>query len=44
MEAVKSGVLTPNEARELLGYDRKEGADVLLAPANLLPLTFGDEE
>lgn len=44
LEAVKSGVLTPNEARELLGYDRKEGADVLLAPANLLPLTFGDEE
>ena len=41
MEAVKSGVLTPNEARELLGYDKKEGADVLLAPANLLPLTLG---
>lgn len=37
--AVKAGVLTPNEAREMLGYEALKGADVLLVSATMLPLT-----
>lgn len=39
MEAVKIGVLTPNEARVLLGYEEVPGADVLMVPGNMMPLT-----
>lgn len=38
MEAVKIGVLTPNEARVLLGYEEVPGADVLMVPGNMMPL------
>jgi len=38
MEAVKIGVLTPNEARLLLGYEEVPGADTLMVPGNMMPL------
>lgn len=38
MEAVKIGVLTPNEARLLLGYEEIPGADTLMVPGNMMPL------
>lgn len=38
MEAVKIGVLTPNEARLLLGYEEIAGADTLMVPGNMMPL------
>lgn len=38
IEGVKAGVITPNEAREMLGYETVEGADLLLVSANLIPL------
>jgi len=38
MEAVKNGVLTPNEARVLLGYEEVEGANTLIVPGNMMPL------
>ncbi|BER92696.1 phage portal protein [Atrimonas thermophila] len=44
IEAVKSGILSPNEARELLGYEPKEGADALFMPGNLMPYTSTGEE
>jgi HK97 family phage portal protein len=44
MEAVKIGVLTPNEARLLLGYEEVPGADVLMMPGNMMPLaTIGGD-
>jgi len=39
LEAVKTGILTPNEARVMLGYDEVEGGDMLMMPANMIPLT-----
>jgi len=39
LEAVKNGILTPNEARVMLGYDEVEGGDMLMMPANMIPLT-----
>jgi HK97 family phage portal protein len=38
LEAVGRGVLTPNEARERMGYTPLVGGDVLLVSATLLPL------
>lgn len=38
MEAVKIGVLTPNEARLLLGYEEVAGADTLMVPGNMVPM------
>lgn len=38
IEAVKNGILTPNEARELLGYSRTEGADMLMMQGSMMPL------
>lgn len=44
MEAVKIGVLTPNEARLLLGYEEMPGADTLMIPGNMMPLaTIGGD-
>jgi HK97 family phage portal protein len=40
LEAVKTGVITPNEARVMLGYDEVEGGDMLMMPANMMPLTI----
>jgi len=39
LEAVKNGIITPNEARVMLGYDEVEGGDMLMMPANMIPLT-----
>lgn len=39
IEAVKVGILTPNEARLMVGYEQVPGADVLMVPANMMPLT-----
>lgn len=36
--AVDKGIMTRNEARELVGLNPMEGADDLLVPANLFPL------
>lgn len=41
---VRDGILTRNEAREQLGYDRMEGADELLVPATLMPLNVATEQ
>lgn len=40
--ADQSQDLTINERRELKGYERIEGGDTLMVPANLLPLDFAD--
>ena len=37
LDGVSRGVLTPNEARELLGYDPVPGADALMVPATMMP-------
>jgi len=47
--AVRAGILTPNEARELLGYDPVPGANSLLTSMNTIPLATmpvekGDDE
>lgn len=39
LDAVSKGVITPNEAREMLGYDTRPEGDVLLAPGTMVPLT-----
>jgi HK97 family phage portal protein len=39
LRAVERGVLTPNEARLLLGYEEVPGASVLLVSGNMMPLT-----
>ena len=39
--AVHAGVMTRNEARELVGLSPLEGADDLLVPSNLFPLNEG---
>ena len=44
IRAVERGVLTPNEARELLGYDPLPGGDSLFMPANLMPYASAKEE
>ena len=41
---VRDGILTRNEAREQLGYEKIEGADSLLVPANLMPLNLASSE
>ena len=38
-DGVNSGIITPNEAREFLGYTTVKGANDLLMPSNLLPYT-----
>lgn len=44
LKAVEKGVLTPNEARVLLGYEEVPGADVLMIPGNMMPLaTIGGD-
>jgi HK97 family phage portal protein len=35
---VQAGIITPNEAREMLGYETAEGADILMVSATLIPL------
>jgi HK97 family phage portal protein len=42
-QGVQNGILTRNEAREQLGYERLEGADSLMVPANLMPLNLDEE-
>lgn len=37
LDAVRTGVLTINEARNLMGYDDADGGDVRLVPANAIP-------
>jgi len=44
LEAVKNGILTPNEARVMLGYDEVEGGDMLMMPANMIPLAIVTSE
>ena len=50
VEGVKSGILTANEARALLGYESITGADMLMIPGTMVPLAtaggedFGDDE
>lgn len=39
--AVTNGILTPNEAREALGYSPFSGADFLRVPASAIPLDGG---
>jgi hypothetical protein len=41
---VQNGILTRNEAREQLGYDKIDGADSLLVNATLMPLNTVQEE
>lgn len=40
IDGVKAGIITPNEAREMLGYETVEGADLLLVSATLIPLAM----
>ena len=40
---VQNGILTRNEARHQLGFDSISGADELLVPSNLMPLSFADQ-
>jgi len=44
IRAVERGVLTPNEARELLGYDPVPGGDSLFMPANMMPYSTLEEQ
>jgi len=44
IEAVKAGILTQNEARELLGYEDIPGANSLYVSAGLLPSATAREE
>jgi HK97 family phage portal protein len=39
--AVKTGVLTPNEARHELGYDDIQGGDILFMPGSMVPVSGG---
>jgi HK97 family phage portal protein len=39
--AVKTGVLTPNEARRELGYDDIQGGDILFMPGSMVPVVGG---
>jgi hypothetical protein len=38
--AVNNGIYTPNEAREFLDKEKKEGGDVLVMNGNYIPLTM----
>lgn len=38
IEGVKAGILTPNEARAMLGYEPVKGGDYTLVSANLVPM------
>ena len=40
---VQNGILTRNEARHQLGFDSIKGADELLVPSNLMPLSFAEQ-
>ena len=40
---VQNGILTRNEARHQLGFDSISGADELLVPSNLMPLSFAEQ-
>lgn len=42
--AVNSGIMTRNEAREMIGLSPIDGADDLLVPANLFPLGSAESE
>ena len=47
IEAVKAGLLTPNEARETMGYEAVEGGDTLMMPVSMLPMSafdFSDDD
>lgn len=44
ISAVNSGILTPNEARETMGYEAIEGGDSLRVPASMIPLSAFDFE
>jgi phage portal protein, HK97 family len=37
---VQAGIITPNEARQEIGYEEVEGGDDILVPAGKLPLNF----
>jgi hypothetical protein len=41
---MNAGLITPNEAREEIGYDPLDGGDQLLVPAGKLPLNFDVNE
>lgn len=46
-ESVKAGILTPNEARQMLGYEDLEGGDMLFMPGTMVPsnsLGLGEDE
>ena len=43
-QGVQNGILTRNEAREQLGYEKIPGADSLLVPATLMPLNVAGNE
>lgn len=44
IKAVEKGILTPNEARLMVGYEEVPGADVLMMPGNMMPLaTIGED-
>ena len=43
-QGVQNGILTRNEAREQLGYEKIDGADTLLVPATLMPLNEASDE
>ena len=38
IDAVRAGVLTPNEARQLLGLPKVAGGNQLFMPANMVPV------
>lgn len=42
--AVSQGIMTRNEARELIGLSPMDGADDLLVPANLFPINEGSPD
>jgi len=44
MRAVQAGILTPNEAREMLGYKPIKGGNYTMVSANLVPMGLGIDE
>jgi HK97 family phage portal protein len=44
VKGVQAGILTPNEARELLGYKPIKGGNYTMVSANLIPMGLGIDE
>lgn len=38
-KAVQNGIYTPNEGRDLLGFAKQDGGDILMANGNFIPVT-----